>query len=760
MVKVRFGHRIMHGHRQRRLGALLAVALCLSLLSPTALAGGPQQADSQQPVRNAAVTRITSEIIIDGLLNEPAWASAPKIGDLIQREPSPGTAPTEKTEVTLLYDAGQLYIGVLCHDSQPQSVIGTQMARDADLANDDRIEILLDTYRDRRNAFYFATNPAGALVDGLIVENRDLNRDWDAIWVVRTRRTGQGWSAEFAIPFKSLGFPAGQTTWGFNLARNIQRKLEENRWSGARLAVTLNQISEAGNIAGLEDATQGIGLDVRPFLAGRWLHRSSSGDDTVTGKPGLDAFYNFTSNLKLSLTVNTDFGETEADARQINLTRFAIFFPEKRTFFLENAGIFDFANTGRQNFVNRGSEIIPFFSRRIGLLGGGEVPIDAGLKLTGKIGRTDIGILSARTREARDPSTLITVPPQNFFVGRVKQNLLQQSYVGAMFTDGNPADPASSRTYGTDLHLGTSRVFGREQTLVFDAYGVRSRNEGVPGRDWAYGFSAEYPNDLVRLEYWWREIQENFRPALGFAPRTNVRQERIGGQFRPRPRGFLGIRQMTHQLNYTRFTRLDNGQRESTSVFMVPINWLFNSGDRLRFDLNYEYERLFEPFEISEAAGVVLPPGEYRTLSYTGQFTSATKRRLEVDLSWQFGEYWSSRATVIETVLRYKFPPRLVVSFSTNQTFARLPQGNFVARVMSWQVNFSASPFLTFSNLIQFDNESRNLGWQSRTRWILKPGNDLFIVFSQGWLQDTQGGFRYSAQESKLSTKFQYTFRF
>jgi hypothetical protein len=420
--------------RRRQLGSLLAAAFWFGLVLPDAFADRPPQ-DVAPPIRNAAVTRITSQITIDGLLNEPAWSTAPQIGDLIQREPSPGTAPSEKTEVTLLYDANALYIGVVCYDSQPEDVIGTQMARDADLGDDDRIEILLDTYRDRRNAFYFATNPAGALVDGLIVENRDLNRDWDAIWVVRTRRTGQGWSAEFAIPFKSLGFPVGGTAWGFNVARNIQRKLEENRWSGARLAVNLNQISEAGDISGLEDAAQGLGLDVRPFVAGRWLHRSANSDDIVTGKPGLDAFYNFTSNLKLSLTVNTDFGETEADARQINLTRFALFFPEKRTFFLENAGIFDFANTGRQSFANRGSEVMPFFSRRIGLLAGEEVPIDAGLKLTGKIGRTDIGVLDVRTRDSA------IAPGKNFFVGRVKQNMLQQSYVGAMFTDGERLAP-------------------------------------------------------------------------------------------------------------------------------------------------------------------------------------------------------------------------------------------------------------------------------------------------------------------------------
>jgi len=741
--------------RERRSASLCAAAVWLSILSLEALAGIPPQTAPEQPSRNAAVTRITSEITVDGLLSEPAWGSAPTIGDLIQREPSPGTAPSEKTEVTLLYDANQLYIGVLCYDSQPQDVIGTEMARDGALANDDRLEVLLDTYRDRRNAFYFATNPAGALVDGLIVENRNLNLEWDTIWVVRTRRTEQGWSAEFAIPFKSLGFPAGRSVWGFNVARNIQRKLEENRWSGARLSVNLRQISEAGEITGLEDASQGLGLDVRPFVAGSWLHRSADGNDIVNGKPGLDAAYNFTSSLKLSLTANTDFGETEADARQINLTRFALFFPEKRTFFLENAGIFDFSNTGRQSFANRGSEIMPFFSRRIGLLDGQEVPIDAGIKLTGKIGRTDIGVLDVRTRDSA------AAPGKNFFVGRVKQNMLEQSYVGAIYVDGNPGAPAYSRTLGADIHLATAQIFGRQQTLLFDAFGARTRNQGVSERDGAYGFSAEYPNDLVQGEFWWRETQENFRPELGFAPRTNIRQQRIRGAYRPRPRDFLGVRQMTHNMSLTRFSRLDFGQTESWGLFIVPFNWQFNSGDRIQVDTNIDFERLFEDFEISETPSVVLPAGgEYRTSRYRVQLQSAPKRRLEAQLSWQFGEYWSGRVNIIETLLRYKLPPRLVLSFSTNQTFARLAEGSFVARVMTWQVNFSASPFLSFSNLIQFDNDSRNLSWQSRMRWILKPGNDLFIVFSQGWIQDEAGGLRFRAQESKLSTKFQYTFRF
>ena len=292
------------------------------------------------------MTLSSAPITIDGVLSEPIWAAAPKIGDLIQQQPDTGDEPTERTEVTLLRDEDNLYIGIVAHDNEPDRVIGTQMARDGSLNADDRIEILLDTFRDQRTAFYFATNPAGALVDGLVFADGELNTDWDAIWRVRTARTSQGWVAEFAIPFKSLSFPVNRSTWGFNIARNIYRKLEDNRWSGARLETQFFQVSEAGEITDLTGLSQGIGLDLRPFLAGRWLHLGRTGADDLTRKPGLDVFYHFTPSLRLTATFNTDFGETEVDARQINLTRFSLLFPEKRSFFLEGAGVFSFASVG------------------------------------------------------------------------------------------------------------------------------------------------------------------------------------------------------------------------------------------------------------------------------------------------------------------------------------------------------------------------------------------------------------------------------
>jgi hypothetical protein len=715
------------------------------------------QNDGAFIARTAPVTVTTSEIAVDGFLDEPVWVSAPRIGDVVQREPRTGEKPTERTEVTLLRDTENLYIGVMCFDSEPARIIGTQMERDANLGSDDRITIVLDTYRDQRNAFYFSTNPAGALVDGLVFANGQSNLEWDAIWTVRTRRLEGGWSAEFAIPFKSLSFPADRSVWGFNIARNVQRKLEENRWSGARLETQFFQVSEAGEITNLDDLTQGIGFNVRPFVAGRWFHNGTNGNDIVTGKPGFDMFYNFTSSLKLTVTGNTDFGETEVDARQINLTRFSLLFPEKRSFFLEDAGVFSFSDTGGRTaggIPATRSEIIPFFSRQIGLLSGEEVPIDFGVKLTGKIGRMDLGLVDVRTRDT------VHVGERNFFVGRIKRNILQQSYIGAIFTNGHPGLPISSNTYGADVRLASSRFLG-SRNLIFNAYGLKSSNEGNTDRDGSYGLSFDYPNDDVDLEFQWRDVQQNFRPALGFVSRRNVRLLRVGGRYNPRPRDFLNLQQMFYGVWFTRFTRLDTGQVESWNLHFATFDWHFRSGDNIHSLLSPQsvtYERLFAPFEISP--GVILQPGEYRFTRWRSFVQSAAKRRLQGSVTWTFGNYWSGRADELTTTVQYKVPPRFTISLTANQTFARLPEGNFVARVLSSNINYAASPFLAFSNLIQFDTVSRNLGWQSRIRWIMKPGNDVFLVFSQGWIQDPAGGYRFNAQDSKVSAKLQYTTRF
>ena len=337
--------------------------------------------------------------------------------------------------------------------------------------------------------------------------------------------------------------------------------------------------------------------------------------------------------------------------------------------------------------------------------------------------------------------------------------MLEQSYVGAIFTDGNPNAEKSGQTYGADLKLATSR-FGGSKNLAVNAYAVKSDNQDTASNNASYGFSAHYPNDKYVGELVYRVIEEDFQPALGFVQRSNVRMYRFGASYNPRPKKFLNIQQMFHDIFYTRFERLDNGMLESSEFHLTPIDWHFKSGDSFHSILDYDrgFERLFEPFQISP--GVVLLPGEYRSNRFKANFSSARKRRLSGSITTSWGDFWSGTSEQISASASFKLPPKFTLTASANQTFAHLPEGDFIARIFTSNVNYAVSPFLSFTNLIQFDNRSRNLGWQSRMRWTLQPGRDLFIVFNQGWIQNDIGGFNFETLNTKVSTKFQYTFRF
>lgn len=733
--------------RARRLALLLVAALAL----PLYVSG----ADNKR----VTVTQTSAKIAVDGVLDEPAWAQAPALGEILQREPKQEAQASERTEVKLLADKANLYIGVTCYDSAPEKITGTQMRRDASLLADDRIEILLDTFHDRRNAFYFATNPAGALVDGLVIENgRQINFDWNAIWDVRIKRNDKGWTAEFALPFKSLGFTPGQDVWGFNFARYIVRKLEEDRWATPRLDVRFTQVSEAGEISGFAATEQGRGLDVRPYVIGNAV-RDEFGKNGFNGHGGADIFFNITSSLKLTTTINTDFAETEVDDRQINLTRFPLFFPEKRAFFLENAGVFNFTRSASSS-----SELLPFFSRRIGLLGGREIPILAGAKLTGKVGNYDLGVLAVRTRatDFNGTNSNQTIEAKNFFVTRVKRNLFKQSYLGALYTEGDPGSSTTSRTFGADLRLATANLLGSQRNFSVDLFASKTSKQAVSGDDTAYGVFVNYPNDRWDAFAEWKHIGRDYNPALGFVARKAVDKLYLGAVFKPRPKKFLNVRQMFNEMFFTQYRRNDLARGTSTieswRFFTAPINWDFNSGDRVEANWAPQFEHLFQPFEIAD--GIVLPPGDYRFTRYRAEFNTAAKRPWEFGATWWFGGFYSGHADQISAEFTYKFAPHFRLAVQTEQTFARLKEGSFVARIYSLRADYAFSPLLSLSNLVQFDNESHNLGWQSRVRWILKPGNDLFVVFNQGWLQNERGGYNFRAAGTKLAGKLQYTFRF
>ncbi len=725
----------------------------------------PLQGNDQGKLKIAEITEISAPITLDGVLVEPVWATANKLDDLIQRIPDTGQVVSEKTEVILLRDIDNLYVGVIAYDSEPGKIIATTMARDASLRSEDRVSIILDTFRDQRNAYYFGTNPVGSMSDGLLYGSQNLNLDWDAIWDVRTQLTDEGWTAEFTIPFKSLNFPEDRETWGFNIRRSIFRKIEEAVWSGASVESAFINVSNTGALTNMTGLKQGVGLDIRPFLASNWLHTKSTADDDFDLEPGLDIFYNITPSLKLSGTINTDFGETEVDARQINLDRFSLFFPEKRSFFLEDVGVFDFASTvpdGPPGSPDADADIIPFFSRRIGLFRGSEVPVDVGAKLTGRVGRTEVGFLGVLTGETSvdDNGDLFLVEDKNFFVGRVKQNFWEESYVGGIFSHGDPAPGISSNTYGADVKLSTSQFLGYPRNFRLSAFGLKSDNDLLDGDDMAFGAAAHYPNEIWEGVLAYSEIEKDFDPGLGFVQRNNVRMYRIGGNYNPRPEDFLNIEDMVHSIYYTRFERLEDGRLESSTLDIDWLHWHFKSGDAVHSFFNYTWDedQLFEAFEISD--GVVLPVGRYKTDRFSVSLGSARKRPIYAFFSVSFGDFWSGSGEQIRANFTYKLPPWFTLDTGIRYTLANLPEGKFSARVFTTNLDFSISPQLTFSNLIQYDNRSRNLGLQSRIRWILKPGNDLFISFNQGWINEDRGSLRFLSSDSKIATKFQYTYRF
>ena len=424
-----------------RRAPLISLVVALgSLAASSSAAQQPDRVRADTPIARAQ--RTTGTIHVDGRLDEPDWGQAPPIGPLTQREPLEGQPPSESTDIRILFDEQAIYVGIVCHESHPRGLVSTQLTRDANLDVDDRVTVVLDPFFDHRNGFFFQVNPAGARSDGQISNNaQSLTREWDGIWDAAVTRTSDGWTAELSIPFKTLRFRPDQTVWGLNVERQIKHLFETDRWAAARVTSWIGNLADAGQLIGLEGVRQGHGLDVRPYVTGG----RDTGDGQFTG--GVDVFKNVTPNLNASLTVNTDFAETEADIRQVNLTRFPLFFPEKRTFFLEGAGVFDVAG------LAGGTDLIPFFTRRIGIhgnedIGGGQVPIGGGAKIVGRQSDYNIGVLDVETRDlpAASPRR------QNLFAARVSRNLFEQSWVGAIVTSGNPDGTGSNTLLGAGLH--------------------------------------------------------------------------------------------------------------------------------------------------------------------------------------------------------------------------------------------------------------------------------------------------------------------
>jgi Carbohydrate family 9 binding domain-like/Domain of unknown function (DUF5916) len=701
---------------------------------------------AQQDARpRAAALPIDAPPRLDGRLDDPCWERAVPIGAFTQVEPVEGAAPIEATDVRVVYTPDVLYIGVRCHDREPSKILARQLERDANLDPDDRVEILIDTFHDRRNAFWFQMNPRGDLGDSLVANNgQNFNKPWDGIWDGRASIDEHGYCLEFALPFKTLNFREGNDTWGLNVRRLNKRHEEESRWSNPSQDQNFFLVSEAGELSGLVGMHQGVGLDVTPFFVGRWRDDEASDDQDLLGDPGVDVLYKVTPSLNALLTINTDFADTEVDSRQINLTRFPLFFPEKRDFFLQDAGLFTFADLS-PSFGGGSTDLIPFFSRRIGLDAEGQtVPLLGGGKLTGRAGPWSIGLLDVQTDDSADADG------QNLGVARLTRNFGRQSTLGAIFTTGDPTGDTTNRLYGFDTNFKTSSFQGGKALRAY-AWLLGTTSSDL-GEGEAFGASLDYPNDTWSWSTSAKQIGEDFDAALGFVPRTGIRKYEGEIQFAPRPHTW--IRQWEFQVGSTLVTDLDD-EIETAEVFAQPFGFVTERGDEFELGVRHVRDVLDADFEIQD--GVTIPAGDYEWTRASVEAGSGDSREWIFGIGASAGEFYDGTSNDWSAEAVWRPSPRFNGSARYEETRADLPAGEFTTRVAQLRANVNFSPTLAWTNFAQWDSESDSLGLNSRLRWILEPGREVRVALNRAWEENDDS---LVPTFTELAIKLEYTVRF
>ena len=712
--------------------------------------GGELSAQTPPARRSMTALRLTDSqtVVLDGRLDEELWQSAAPAADFMQIDPANGQPATEKTEVRVAFNRDTLYIGATCFDSEPDKWLGYQRRRDEFLSSDDRFMWTIDTFLNAQSGYFFEMNPSGLMGDSLMGGGVD-NRQWDGIWNARVHRGDFGWSIEIAIPFRSLNFDPNNDQWGINFQRTVRRRNEDSIWMGWARNQGLRRMTNAGLLTGIRDVSQGHGLDVKPYALafGESFPGRGRQDFTRDVDGGVDLFYSPTPGLRSVLTVNTDFAQTEVDQRQVNLTRFSLFFPEKRDFFLDGAPYFAFGSP-----VNGDLIVNPFFSRRIGLTAAGTPQtINYGGKLTGQMGRQDVGFLHVRTGDDNGAAG------EEFTVARVRRRLLTQSAVGAMYTRRDPHGRSSaSQTMGLDFRLATSRFRG-SQNLESTGYFLRSTSP-VTGRDGnSFGFTAGLPNDLWNIQMASRQVDADFDPAIGFVTRRGYRRFQPSIEYGPRPRGSRVVRRYAFSTALDLQTDIDNSLLQRT-VEVKLFDVQFHSQDSFSISASNNREVLDEPF--TPTRGITLPFGaDYDTNVVTLRAQTANRRTIAVSTTVEMGGYYSGtkNGAVINLTLRAR--PGLIVYASTELNRIELKEGAFTTRLYRLVGETQFSPFIALVNNFQYDSVSRVLGWQSRFRWILTPGSDVYFVYTHNWLDDPLLS-RFTTLDRRVASKVLYTHRF
>ena len=677
----------------------------------------------------ARAVRLTSPLRIDGRLDEEVYMNVQSMSDFIQAEPHEGAPETERTEAWVTFDDEYVYVSFRCWESHPERIVGDEMRRDsANIVQNDFVAFSLDPFYDRRNPLLFAVNVIGGRMDGQVTDERQYNGDWNPIWHAAVGRFDGGWTVETAVPFESLRYRPGRAqVWGFNLRRDSPWKNEITYLTPIPNALAMNGLpmaSLAATLVDLEAPEVSHSLEIKPYAI-----LEVSGDRTTTpqisndlgGDIGLDVKYGVTQNLTADLTVNTDFAQVEADTQQINLTRFSLFFPEKREFFLENRGLFAFGGAGGFGGGGGGDAPILFHSRQIGLHQGQEVPIEVGGRLTGRVGAFSLGVMNIQTGDA----AVSGAPATNFSVVRVKRDILRRSSIGALFTRRlvSTRDPTGSNdAYGVD---GTFAFF---DNLTINTYWAETRTPGLRGDAVSYRTQLDYNGDRYGLQVERLVVGNDFNPEVGFLRRSAFERSFASARFSPRPLSIAAIRKLSWggQVNYVTDRAGVLETRDVEGEFGVE----FESSDR--FDVGYtrSYELLERPFRI--APRVTIPVGGYSFEDVRASFGLGQHRRFSGTLSAQHGSFFSGERTSVGfSGGRLELTPQFSVEPSISFDRIDLPEGRFTTRLVSTRTTYTVTPLMFVSALLQYSSGSDSLSTNVRLRWEYLPGSELFVVYNE-----------------------------
>ena len=718
--------------------------------------------------------RLATGLRVDGRLDEPVYETVPAIGDFIQQMPVEGAPATEKTEAWILFDETNVYVSGRVWDSAPPAEwVANEMRRDTpQLRENDSFWVAFDTFNDRRNGVAFYTNPLGAIGDFGITNEGNPNGDWNPVWDVRTGRFEGGWTVEMAIPFKSLRYrPGPLQQWGVQIRRLVRRKNEQTYITSVPIAAGRRgffRMSDAALLTGLDVPDSGTNLEIKPYgISGVTTDltldtpRRNDGD----GDYGVDVKYGITRNLTADLTWNTDFAQVEVDEQQVNLTRFNLFFPEKREFFLEGRGIFEFARgggpslrdgalrligTGRSSEESRAPTL--FYSRRIGLQEGAVVPITGGARVTGKVGAFDVGALNMHAGEASN----VGVEPTNFTVARIKRDILGRSALGALFTNRS----VSLGGGGASQTLGADATFSFYENVNAVAYVARTRTPGRTGRDLSYQGQLSWDGDRYGFRTEHLTVEDNFRPEVGFWRRENFRRSFGAARFSPRPASIEAIRQFRLEGSFDYAETADTGVVETRQAQLAFLTEFENS-DRIGVSAADNYEFLVEPFE--PGRDVVLPVGGYRFRDFETTYTLGGQRRLSGVFTVRTGEYFGG---TIRSVgfrrARLVLVPRLAVEPTVSVNWIETPQGAFRADLLVSRITWTLSPRMFFSGLVQYNSSTRTVSNNLRLRWEYSPGSELFVVYTEDRDSDPLRPDRYAGglRNRGLVVKVNRLFRF